>query len=147
MGNKYMKWNLATLIAIIPLCFLGYWFAVNNEALFYLFEWLLVFLLVISVIISILGITTAKGTERWMSTSILSFLVQLIAFSLFLGPLTQFYPFIYVFYFISLVALISQILVCAKVENSKWLPIVFIIVGVLFVLFVGIIQSLWGTVA
>jgi hypothetical protein len=53
---KYIKINALLLLAIIPLSVVGYLFAVYDESLFFLYEWLLALLILSSTILSIISI-------------------------------------------------------------------------------------------
>ncbi|WP_163152595.1 hypothetical protein [Anoxybacillus sp. MB8] len=106
MGEiKYIKINALLLLAIIPLSVIGYLFAVYNESLFFLYEWLLTLLILVSTILSIISIVKIKGNLKWVSISILAFLVQLSILSLFLGPFTK-YSLFSVFYIVTFFAII-----------------------------------------
>lgn len=144
MGEvKYIKINILLLLAIIPLSVVGHLFAVYNESLFFLYEWLLTLLILCSTILSIISIGKIKGNLKWVSISILAFLVQFSVLSLFLGPFTR-YALFSVFYIVTFFATIIFIISFRKAETFKWIPMVFIIVSVIFTCYMLLLNSLWG---
>ncbi|EZP75654.1 hypothetical protein H839_15037 [Parageobacillus genomosp. 1] len=144
MGEiKYIKINALLLLAIIPLSVVGYLFAVYNESLFFLYEWLLTLLILSSTILSIISIIKIRGNLKWVSISILAFLVQFSVLSLFLGPFTK-YGLFSVFYIVTFFAIIIFIVTFRKVEKFKSIPMIFIIVSIMFTFYMFLLNSLWG---
>ncbi|MGX1901127.1 hypothetical protein EDD69_11341 [Thermolongibacillus altinsuensis] len=144
MGEiKYIKINALLLLAIIPLSVVGYLFAVYDESLFFLYEWLLMLLILVSTILSIISIVKIKGNLKWVSISILAFLVQFLVLSLFLGPFTE-YSLFSVFYIVTFFAIMIFIATFRKVEKFKFLPVIFIIVSIIFTFYMLFLNSLWG---
>jgi hypothetical protein len=142
--NKYVKLNVCLLLGVIPLSVLGYTFAVYNESLFFLYEWLLLLLLLASIILSIIGIIKTKSNLQWISTSFLAFLVQFSVLSLFLGPFTE-YVWFSLYYFVAFCAFIVFIVTINKVDRFKPIPIIFIIISLLFTFYMLLLNNLWGT--
>jgi len=140
---KYIKINALLLLAIIPLSIVGHLFAVYNESLFFLYEWLLTLLILVSTILSIISIIKIKGNLKWISISILAFLVQFSVLSLFLGPFTK-YGLFSVFYIVTFFATIIFIISFIKVRKFKLMPIIFIIVSIIFTFYMLWLNSLWG---
>lgn len=140
---KYIKINALLLLAIIPLSVVGYLFAVYDESLFFLYEWLLMLLILVSTILSIISIVKIKGNLKWVSISILAFLVQFLVLSLFLGPFTE-YSLFSVFYIVTFFAIMIFIATFRKVEKFKFLPVIFIIVSIIFTFYMLFLNSLWG---
>jgi hypothetical protein len=140
---KYIKLNAFLLLAIIPLSVVGYFFAVYNESLFFLYEWLLTLLILASIIFSIISIVKIKSDLKWISISILVFLVQFSVLSLFLGPFTE-YGLFSLFYIVTSCAVIVFIVAFRKVDKFKFLPIIFIIFSVAFTFYMLLLNNLWG---
>jgi hypothetical protein len=141
--TQYIKWNAFLLLAIIPLSIVGYYFAVYNESLFFLYEWLLTLLIIISIIFSIISIIKIKSGLKWVSMSILAFLIQFSVLGLFLGPITHFRMF-YLYYFVALIAVVVFIVAIRKVNKLKFLPIIFTVLSVIFTLYMILLNNLWG---
>jgi hypothetical protein len=140
---KYIKINALLLLAIIPLSVVGYLFGVYNKSLFFLYELLLTLLIVGSTILSIISIVKIKGNLKWISISILAFLIQFSVLSLFLGPFTK-YGLFSIFYIVTFFATIIFIITFIKVKKFKLLPIIFIIVSIIFTFYMLFLNSLWG---
>jgi hypothetical protein len=140
---KYIKINALLLLAIIPLSVVGYLFGVYNKSLFFLYELLLTLLIVGSTILSIISIVKIKGNLKWISISILAFLIQFSVLSLFLGPFTK-YGLFSIFYIVTFFATIIFIITFIKVKKFKLLPITFIIVSIIFTFYMLFLNSLWG---
>jgi hypothetical protein len=142
--KKVIKINALLLLAIIPLSIIGYWFAVNKESLFYLYEWLLTLLIAITFILSIINSVKIKSNLKWVSLSIMSFIIQFSVLCLFLGPFTHFSLF-YLFYIVTIAVTAVYILTLSKVTQYKYLPRLFMILSVLFTLYMIFLQNLWGS--
>ncbi|WP_044748440.1 hypothetical protein [Bacillus alveayuensis] len=140
---KYIKINAFLLLAIIPLSIVGYLFAVYNESLFFLYEWLLMLLILVSAILSIISIVKIKGNLKWISISILAFLIEISVLSLFLGPFTK-YSLFSVFYMVTLFVIIIFILSFRRTEKFKFLPMIFIIISIIFTFYMLFFNNLWG---
>jgi hypothetical protein len=139
----YLKLNVYLLLTIIPLSVLGYYFAVHNESLFFLYEWLLVALVVVSILFSIKNIVTIKNERKWIAVSTLAFLIQFSVLGLFLGPFSK-YPMIYLFYVVALVSLVVFLLTLRKNKVLKIIPVIFIILTGFFTLYMAFINAMWG---
>jgi hypothetical protein len=139
----YLKLNVYLLLTIIPLSALGYYFAVYNESLFFLYEWLLVALVIVSILFSIKNIVSIKNERKWIAVSILAFLIQFSVLGLFLGPFSN-YPIIYLFYVVALVSLVVFLLTLRKNKILKVIPIIFMIVTGFFTLYMAFINVMWG---
>lgn len=140
---KYVKRTIFLLLATIPLSIVGYLFAVYNESLFFLYEWLLTLLILASMILSIIGIVKMKSNLKWISISILAFLVQFSALCLFLGPFTK-YGLFSLFYIVTVIAFVVFIMAYRKADKFKWLPIIFTILSATFTLYILLLNNLWG---
>jgi hypothetical protein len=139
----YLKLNVYLLLIIIPLSVLGYYFAVYNESLFFLYEWLLVALVIVSILFSIKNIVSIKNERKWIAVSILAFLIQFSVLGLFLGPFSN-YPIIYLFYVVALVSLVVFLLTLRKNKVLKVIPIIFMILTGFFTLYMAFINAMWG---
>ncbi|AQQ52320.1 hypothetical protein B0X71_03815 [Planococcus lenghuensis] len=72
-----------------------------------------------------------------------AFLLQSALLGLFLGPLTDL-RFFLPFYTISFLALAIFVLAFRRLEKRKWLPAIFIAVSGVFLLYMVLLNSLWG---
>lgn len=140
---KYVKINALLLLAIIPLSVVGYLFAVYNESLFFLYEWLLTLLILGSTILSIISIVKIKGNLKWVSISILAFLIQFSVLGLFLGPFTE-YGLFSLFYIVTFFAVVVFVAAFRKIDKFKFLPIIFIILSIMFTFYMLLLNNLWG---
>lgn len=141
--SKWIKINIWLLFSIIPLSVLGYFFAVKKESLFPIYEWLVYLILFASIIVAIVGSVNVKSETKWVSISILTFLIQFMVLCLFLGPFS-FYGMFPAFYITSLIALISYILTINKTKKFRFLTIIFLILNILFLLYMIMLHSFWG---
>jgi hypothetical protein len=141
--TKWIKLNIWLLFSIIPLSFIGYYFAVNKEPLFPIYEWLVYLIIFASLIVAIVGIVKVNSEIKWVSISILTFHIQFIVLCLFLGPFS-FYGMFPAFYITSLLALISYILTINKTKKFRFLMIIFLILTILFLLYMIMLHSFWG---
>lgn len=141
--TKWVKMNIWLLFSIIPLSFLGYFFAVKKESFFFIYEWSVYFIIFASLIIAIVGIIKVKSETKWVSISILTFLIQFMILCLFLGPYS-FYTMFPAFYLASLIALISYILTINKTKKFRFLTIIFLILNIVFLLYMMMLHSFWG---
>ena len=139
-----LKLNVYLLLLIIPLSILGYYFAVNNESLFILYEWLLAALVIALVIFSIKNILSIKDNLRWVAASILAFLIQFSVLALFLGPLTHHLMF-YLYYLSAIVSFTVFIITIRKNKTLRVIPLIFFMLTGLFTLYVLALNALWGT--
>ena len=139
-----LKLNVYLLLLIIPLSILGYYFAVNNESLFILYEWLLAALVIALVIFSIKNILSIKDNLRWVAASILAFLIQFSVLALFLGPLTHHLMF-YLYYLSAIVSFTVFIITIRKNKPLRVIPLIFFMLTGLFTLYVLALNALWGT--
>ncbi|CAH0344263.1 hypothetical protein BCI9360_00506 [Bacillus sp. CECT 9360] len=144
LETKYIKINALLLFAIIPLSIVGYLFAISYESLFYIYEWLLALLIISSITWAVVSIVKIKTPLRWISSSILAFLVQFSVLCLFLGPFTV-NRFFYVFYVITFLEVILLIITLKKVKTFRYLPILFLIISAILTLYMIFLNSLWGS--
>lgn len=138
-----LKLNVYLLLTIIPLSVLGYYFAVNNESLFFLYEWLLAALVIISILFSIKNIVSIRNELRWVAISILAFLIQFSVLGLFLGPLTHYLMF-YLYYVFAILSFVVFIITIRKNNTLRIIPIIFSIITGLFTLYIVFLNALWG---
>ncbi|PQD93887.1 hypothetical protein CYL18_17150 [Pradoshia eiseniae] len=132
------------MLVIIPLSILGYYFAVNNESLFFLYEWLLAALVIALVIFSIKNILSIKNNLRWVAASILAFLIQFSVLALFLGPLTHHLMF-YLYYICAIVSITVFIITIRKNKTLRVIPLIFFMLTRLFTFYILTLNALWGT--
>ncbi|MCM3727797.1 hypothetical protein M3226_19235 [Neobacillus cucumis] len=140
----YLKLNVYLLLTIIPLSVLGYYFAVLHESMFFLYEWLLAGLVLISIFISIKNIVSIRSGLKWVAISILAFLLQFSVLGLFLGPYTYFLM-IYLYYVVAILSFIVYIVTMRKSKTFKTVPIIFTILTGLFTLYMVFLDALWGS--
>ena len=139
-----LKLNVYLLLIIIPLSILGYYFAVNNESFFVLYEWLLAALVIALVIFSIKNILSIKNNLRWVAASILAFLIQFSVLALFLGPLTHHLMF-YLYYLSAIVSFTVFIITIRKNKTLRVIPLIFFMLTGLFTLYILALNALWGS--
>ncbi len=139
-----LKLNLYLILTIIPLSVLGYYFAVNVESLFFLYEWLLAALVLISILYSIKNIGSYRNELRWVAISILAFLIQFSVLGLFLGPITHYLMF-YLYYVFALLSFTVFIIAIRKNKTLRIIPIIFTIITGIFTLYMLFLNTLWGT--
>ncbi|MED1865205.1 hypothetical protein P4V41_17195 [Fictibacillus nanhaiensis] len=142
-SNQYVKRSSLLLLVIFPVLMVGYYFAVDHENLFFLYEWALVILVLGAGLFSLFGAVKAKGKEKWVLFSILAFSIQFASLGLFLGPLT-FYPMFFVYYAATILAMTVFGITLSKVDNYRFISVIFIIISVLLTLYMILLQSLWG---
>ncbi|MEH6939990.1 hypothetical protein V7056_19415 [Bacillus sp. JJ664] len=140
---RYITINSLLLLAIIPLSLVGYYFAVYNESLFFIYEWLLSITVVTVFILAIIGIVKIQSKLKWISISIFAFMIQFSVLSLFLGPFTK-YPLFILYYFIAAIAFVLFILAIRNVDKLKFIPIIFTVLSVIFTLYMMLLNNLWG---
>ncbi|MCA0993730.1 hypothetical protein [Pseudalkalibacillus hwajinpoensis] len=140
---SYIKINALMLLMILPLSVIGYQFAVSNEEMFFVYEWALVVLVLISFILAGATSIIYNSSNTWLSYAILSFDLQFAVFGLFMGPYT-FYKFFFVYYLCAAIALIIWIITLKKVKVFRYLIVIFIIVTVLLTSYMLLLQNLWG---
>ncbi|MEH7121852.1 hypothetical protein V7127_01255 [Bacillus sp. JJ1773] len=138
-----LKINVYLLLTIIPLSVLGYYFAVNIESLFFLYEWLLATLVLISILYSIKNVVSIRNELRWVAISILAFLIQFSVLGLFLGPLTHYLMF-YLYYVFAILSFVVFIIAIRKNKTLRIIPIIFTIITGLFTLYILFLNALWG---
>lgn len=140
---RYLTINSLLLLAIVPLSLIGYVFAVYNESLFFIYEWLFSLNVVGVFILAIIGIVKIQSKLKWISISILAFMIQFSVFSLFLGPFTK-YPLFTLYYFIAGIAFVLFILAIRKVDKFKFIPIIFTVLSIILTLYMILLNNLWG---
>ncbi|RRN72976.1 hypothetical protein EI200_06605 [Peribacillus simplex] len=139
----YLKLNGYLLLTIIPLSILGYYFAVHKESLFFLYKWLLVTLVIISVLFSIKNIVSIKNKSKWVAISILAFLIQFSVLGLFLGALTHYLMF-YLYYVVAILSFVVFIITIRKNKTLRIIPLIFTILTGFFTLYMVFLNALWG---
>lgn len=139
----YLKLNVYLLLTIIPLSALGYYFAVHKESLFFLYEWLLTALVIISILFSIKNIVSIRNGLKWVAISILAFLIQFSVLGLFLGPLTHYFM-IYLYYVVAILSFIVFIVTMRKNKTFRIITIIFTILTGFFTLYIVFLNALWG---
>lgn len=139
-----LKLNVYLLLIIIPLSILGYYFAVNNESLFFLYEWMLAALVISLIIFTVKNIVSIKDNLKWIAISILTFLIQFSVIALFLGPLTHHLMF-YLYYVIAIVSFTVFIITIRKNKSFSVIPVIFFIITGLFTLYIIALNAIWGS--
>jgi hypothetical protein len=142
--TKYIKINLYLFLGILPLSIVGYYFAVNKENLFFLYEWSILLLIVASLIFSIIGFKKNEGNSKWISLSYFAFFVQFSVLCLFLGPFS-FYKVIFVFYITTFITILIMVMAIRKIGKFKFMPILLLTLSLIFTIYVMFLNSLWGT--
>ncbi|MGV3464982.1 MAG: hypothetical protein ACO1OT_06795 [Heyndrickxia sp.] len=139
-----LKLNVYLLLAILPLSAIGYYLAVQKEELFFLYEWLLTALVIVSAILSIKNIISIRNEQKWVAISILAFLIQLSVFALFLGPLT-YYWLIYLYYAVAFISIVAFFMTIGKIKSLKAVPIIFTTLTVIFSFYMVFLNAMWGS--
>ena len=111
--------------------------------MFFLYEWLLAALVVISVLFSIKNIVSIRNGLKWVAISILASLIQFSVLGLFLGPLTH-YLMIYLYYVVAIVSFVVFIVTMRKIKTFKVIPIIFTILTGFITLYMVFLNALWG---
>ncbi|WP_409305121.1 hypothetical protein [Peribacillus sp. SCS-155] len=142
-GTYSIKLNLYLLLMIIPLSALGYYFAVHDKTRFFLYEWLLAAIVIVSLFLSIKSIISSTNGSRWASMSIFAFLVQFSVLALFLGPLTH-YAMFYVYYVATAFSLTVFIMAIRKKTALRLIPAIFILLSCSFTIYVLFLHALWA---
>ncbi|TLS37171.1 hypothetical protein [Pseudalkalibacillus caeni] len=140
---KSIKVNALMLLMIIPLSLLGYYFAVEKESLFFIYEGLFSLLIVSSVIMAMRNIVKSESSLKWVSVSILAFLLQLSVLGIFLGPFS-FYSMFYLYYVTAIITIMVYVISLTKAERFKFLPVLFIVLSVLMTFYMIFLNMLWG---
>ncbi|TFE00823.1 hypothetical protein [Jeotgalibacillus sp. R-1-5s-1] len=141
--TKRIQTNAWLMLLFIPLFVTGYMLAVYEESLFGLFEWGYWTLISALFIFAVWNTTITKGPSKWAATSMAAFLMQLAVLSLFLGPFSI-YSMFFVFYAVAAVVLITFILALKKTDRFKGLIALFLGLSIVMVVYMAVIQSLWG---
>ena len=139
-----LRLNVYLLLLIIPLSILGYYFAVNNESLFFLYEWMLAALIISLIVFSVKNLVSIKDNLKWIAISILTFLIQFSVIALFLGPLTHHLMF-YLYYVIAIVSFTVFIITIRKNNSYRVIPVIFFIITGLFTLYIIALNAIWGS--
>ena len=140
---SYIKINALLLLAIIPLSIIGYFLAVSNESLFFVYEWSLVVLLSCTFLLSIVTAFVYKSSLIWLSLSFLAFIFQFAVFCLFLGPYT-FYPLFFAYYAVATISIIVSIITFKKGLPYRFITVIFMVVTVIMTFYMMLLHSLWG---
>ncbi|MGA4720999.1 hypothetical protein [Fictibacillus nanhaiensis] len=142
-SDQYVKRSSYLMLTIFPVLMVGYYFAVNHENLFFLYEWTLIIIVLGAGLMSLIGAIKTKGKEKWVLFSILAFCVQFAVLGLFLGPLT-FYPMFFVYYPATILAMTVYGITLSKVDDYRFISVIFMIISVLLTLYMVLLQSFWG---
>ncbi len=140
---QYIKRSLFLLLAVIPVSLIGYFFAVDQENLFFLYEWTLMAVILGAGVWALTGALKTTGKEKWILFSILMFCVQFAVFGLFLGPWT-FYSMLFVYYVATAIGIAVYGYTLFKVDRYRFISVIFMILSVLFTLYMMVLNSLWG---
>ncbi|MBH0155143.1 hypothetical protein IHV10_02125 [Fictibacillus sp. 5RED26] len=142
-SSQYVKRSSLLLLAIIPVLLVGYYFAVNHENLFFLYEWTLIVLVLGAGLMSLTGAVKTKEKEKWVLLSIVAFCVQFAVLGLFLGPL-HYYSMFFVYYPAAILGMIVFGITLSKVDSYRFISVIFMIISVLLIVYMILLQSLWG---
>jgi hypothetical protein len=142
-SNQYVKRSSLLLLAIFPVLIVGYYFAVNHENLFFLYEWTLIVVVLGAGLMSLIGSIKTKENEKWVLLSILAFCVQFAVLGLFLGPL-HYYSMFFVYYLATILGMTVFGITLSKVDNYRFISVIFMIISVLLTVYMIFLQSLWG---
>ncbi|MBD7963632.1 hypothetical protein [Fictibacillus norfolkensis] len=142
-SNQYVKRSSLLLLAIFPVLIVGYYFAVNHENLFFLYEWTLIVVVLGAGLMSLIGSIKTKEKEKWVLLSILAFCVQFAVLGLFLGPL-HYYSMFFVYYLATILGMTVFGITLSKVDNYRFISVIFMIISVLLTVYMILLQSLWG---
>ncbi|WLR58920.1 hypothetical protein [Guptibacillus hwajinpoensis] len=140
---SYIKINALLLLAIIPLSIIGYFLAVSDESLFFVYEWALVVLLSCTFLLSIVTALVYKSSLLWLSFSFLAFILQFAVFCLFIGPYT-FYPLFFAYYIMATISIIVSIITFKKGLPFRFITVIFMSVTILVTVYMILLNSLWG---
>lgn len=138
---KDLKLSIITLLAILPLSAVGYYFAVRHESLFFLYEWMLAALVILSAFFSI---RSMRNGVNWPARSVLAFTLQFSVLGLFLGPFSN-YEMIIMYFVVAVLSVAVYIITLRKNKTYRGIPIVFTIVTGLFTVYMVFICMLWGS--
>lgn len=144
-ATQYVKRSSFLLLAVIPISLIGYFFAVDYENLFFLYEWTLMGVILGAGVLALTGALKTTGKEKWILFSILMFCVQFAVLGLFLGPFSV-YPMFYVYYGATAISFGILIYTISRVDRYRFIPVLLLVVSVLFTFYVNFLQMLWGKV-
>jgi hypothetical protein len=139
---NYVKVTSLLLLSILPVSLIGYWFAVDHEHLFFLYEWAMLFIILATFFFAMIGVAKDKY-NKWPLNSIIGFTFQMAILFLFLGPFTHF-AFILVYYVAATISAILMIMSIKKMQKYRFLPGIFLFISVLSTFYVIFLNSLWG---
>ncbi len=140
---SYIKINALLLLAIIPLSIIGYFLAVSTEPMFFVYEWSLVVILSCSLLLAIGTAVVYNSSLKWLSFSILAFVIQFSVFCLFIGPYTVYWLF-FVYYTAAVCSSAVFVHTVRKGLPLRFMSIIFIICSVVLTVYMVILNSLWG---
>lgn len=140
---QYVKRSSFLLLATIPLSLIGYFFAVDNENLFFLYEWTMMLIILGAGVLALTGALKTTGKEKWILFSILLFCVQFAVLGSFLGPFSV-YPLFYVYYGASAISIGILVFTIFRVDQYRFIPVSLLILSVLFTFYMNFLQMLWG---
>ncbi|WP_227396194.1 hypothetical protein [Jeotgalibacillus aurantiacus] len=141
--TKRIQTNAWLMLLFIPLLIAGYMLAAYEESLFGLFEWGYGGLISALFIFAVWNTTVTKGPSKWAAASMAAFLLQLAVLSLFLGPFST-YSMFFVFYAVTAAVLITFIFALNKTDRFRGLIGLFLGLSIVMVVYMVLIQSLWG---
>ena len=140
---SYIKINALLLLSIIPLSIIGYFLAVSTEPMFFVYEWSLVVILSCSLLLSIGTAVVYNSSLKWLSYSILAFVIQFSVFCLFIGPYTVYWLF-FVYYIVAIFSSAVFVHTIRKGLPLRFMMIVFIICTFGLTAYMVLLNNLWG---
>ncbi|WP_236036300.1 hypothetical protein [Heyndrickxia oleronia] len=138
-----LKLNAYLLLLIIPISIVGYYFAVEKENLFFVYEWMLTVFVITLMLYSIKNVLMIRNSLIWVAISIFVFLIQFAVFALFLGPLSNF-AMINVYYLAAIISFIVYVITLIKSNKMRMVPIIFIFITGIFTFYMVFINAMWG---
>ena len=138
-----LKLNAYLLLLIIPISIVGYYFAVEKENLFFVYEWMLTVFVITLILYSIKNVLMIRNSLIWVAISIFVFLIQFAVFALFLGPLSNF-AMIIVYYLAAIISFIVYVITLIKSNKMRMVPIIFIFITGIFTFYMVFINAMWG---
>lgn len=139
----YIRTSFFLLVAIIPMSVIGYLLAVDYEDLFYLYEWALILLIAGAGGMALTGAVQTNGRIRWVLLSVLAFCVHFSVLGLLLGPFSI-YPFVWVYYLVTVLALLVYVYTVFKVKQYRSVPVLLLIGSSLMTFYMMFLHMLWG---
>jgi hypothetical protein len=140
---RYVKTSGLLLLAILPISFVGYLLSVDHENLFFLYEWMLVALVIGAGAVALWGAIKATDKLRWVLISVLAFILQFSVLGLFLGPYSV-YQMFNVYYAVTALAFCIYIFTLFTVTLYRYIIVLFMVMSSLFTFYMMFLQALWG---